>query len=185
MTGEVVLDTLITEVLDGTEAETLLFALDRARAQFAWKVGGLDTAALQRRHPPSAMTLAGLVKHLALVEENFVWRDLTGEPPGEPWDPDLFDLDPEWDWHSAANDTADYLYRLWNDAVAKSRRSWAKVLETGGLDQPSRFVTDDGQSPNLRRILIDTCEEYSRHVGHADLFREAIDGLVGEDPPQD
>lgn len=185
MTGEVVLNTRITEVMDGTEAETLLFALERARAQFAWKVGGLDTAALQRPHPPSAMTLAGLVKHLALVEENFVWRDLTGEPPGEPWDPDLFDLDPEWEWHSAANDSAASLYRLWEQAVEKSRRAWATVLAAGDLGRPSRFVTAGGLSPNLRRILVDTCEEYSRHVGHADLFREAIDGLVGEDPPQD
>jgi hypothetical protein len=26
-------------------------------------------------------------------------------------------------------------------------------------------------------------EEYARHVGHADLLREAVDGLTGEDPP--
>jgi len=38
--------------------------------------------------------------------------------------------------------------------------------------------------PNLRRILVDLHDEYARHVGHADLFREAVDGLVGEDPPQ-
>jgi len=27
-------------------------------------------------------------------------------------------------------------------------------------------------------------EEYARHTGHADLLREAVDGLVGEEPPQ-
>jgi 3-hydroxyacyl-CoA dehydrogenase len=37
-------------------------------------------------------------------------------------------------------------------------------------------------TPNLRRILIDLIEEYARHVGHADLIRESVDGLTGEDP---
>jgi hypothetical protein len=60
-----------------------------------------------------------------------------------------------------------------------------KVLADGGLDRPAGFtVTEDGRSPNVRRILVDIHDEYARHVGHADLFREAIDGLVGEDPPQ-
>ena len=61
----------------------------------------------------------------------------------------------------------------------------ARVLADGGLDRPAGFtVTEDGQSPNVRRVLVDLHDEYARHVGHADLFREAIDGLVGEDPPQ-
>jgi hypothetical protein len=30
---------------------------------------------------------------------------------------------------------------------------------------------------------IDLIEEYARHVGHADLIRESVDGLTGEDPP--
>jgi Protein of unknown function (DUF664) len=58
------------------------------------------------------------------------------------------------------------------------------VLSDGGLEQPSKFTTSDGESPDLRRVLVDLHDEYARHVGHADLFREAVDGLVGEDPPQ-
>ena len=58
------------------------------------------------------------------------------------------------------------------------------MLADGGADQPSTFTTEAGESPNLRRVLVDLHDEYARHVGHADLFREAIDGLVGEDPPQ-
>ena len=57
------------------------------------------------------------------------------------------------------------------------------ALASGGLDQLCRFTWPDGASPSLRRILIDLIEEYARHVGHADLIRESIDGLVGEDPP--
>jgi hypothetical protein len=36
---------------------------------------------------------------------------------------------------------------------------------------------------NLRRLVCDLIEEYGRHTGHADLLREAVDGLTGEDPP--
>jgi hypothetical protein len=56
------------------------------------------------------------------------------------------------------------------------------VLAGGGLDQPATFVTESGDSPNIRRVLVDLHDEYARHVGHADLLREAADGLVGEDP---
>ena len=184
MTGELRLDSRIEEVVAGDEAETLVFALDRARAQFAWKVDGLDAAALRREFPPSAMTLGGLIKHLALVEELSVWRDLTGESPGDPWRQEDFDADPEWEWHSAVDDSPAELYALWRSAVAKARRAWDEVLSRGGLEQSSRMVWQDGRSPNLRRVLTDLVAEYSRHAGHADLFREAIDGLVGEDPPQ-
>jgi hypothetical protein len=68
--------------------------------------------------------------------------------------------------------------------VERSRAALARVLADGGLDQPSKFTTSSGESPNLRRVLVDLIEEYIRHTGHADLLREAVDGLVGEDPPQ-
>ncbi|MEP6665811.1 MAG: DUF664 domain-containing protein [Nocardioidaceae bacterium] len=48
----------------------------------------------------------------------------------------------------------------------------------------ARRTSPDGQAASLRQILIDMIEEYARHVGHADLIRESIDGLVGEEPPQ-
>jgi hypothetical protein len=178
------LDTAYDDPIAGTEIEMLLFALERSRAQFAWKVGGLDAAALSTPHPPSAMTLGGLLKHLALVEDQRTSVDLTGAPMGAPWERSNFEGDPDWDWNSAADDSPEYLYSLWRGAVERSRAAWAEVLAKGGLDQPSRFTTESGESPDLRRILIDAHDEYARHVGHADLFREAVDGLVGEDPPQ-
>jgi hypothetical protein len=166
------------------EVEMLRFALDRARAQFAWKCGGLDAAGLRRPHPPSAMTLGGLLKHLALVEDRRIAVFMTGEPIGPPWDAVDFEADPEWEWRTAADDPPEELYALWRGAVERSQAAWARVLADGGLDQPSTFTTASGEHPNLRRVLVDLIEEYIRHTGHADLLREAVDGLVGEDPPQ-
>jgi uncharacterized damage-inducible protein DinB len=165
------------------ETEMLLFALDRSRAQFAWKTGGLDAEALRRPFPPSAMTLGGLIKHLAAVEERYT-IDFTGEPPGSPL-AEAPDDDEEWTWRSAADDTPEQLYAMWNNAVDHARTALAKALADGGLDQPAKFTRSAaGEAPNLRRIVVDVHDEYARHVGHADLFREAIDGVTGEDPPR-
>ena len=183
MTDDTVLDTTIHEPqMTAGEVEMQMFALDRSRAQFAWKCGGLDAAALNRTLPPSTMTLGGLLKHMALVEELYT-IDFTGKSPGPPLDVADWN-DPQWSWRTAADDSPDELYGLWRRAVEHSRAAMATALADGGLDQPAKYATHDGRSPNLRRIVVDLHDEYARHVGHADLLREAIDGLVGEDPPQ-
>lgn len=71
---------------------------------------------------------------------------------------------------------------LWPDAVRRSRALVAEAIADGGLDRPAFFSWPDGRTPNLRRLFTDMVEAYARHVGHADLIRESIDGLVGEDP---
>jgi len=167
------------------EAEILIFTLDRSRQTFAWKSGGLDAEALNKAHPPSTMTIGGLIKHLAFVDDWTAIR-LTGrvqEMPA-PWrsvDSDDYDAYP---WRSAAADSPADLYRLWGEAAARCRAAVAEVLADGGLDRPVQFTFDPSHTPNARRVLVDLHEEYARHVGHVDLFREAIDGLVGEDPPR-
>src|SRR6266511_3466881 len=103
---------------------------------------------------------------------------MPGLPVGPPWDAVDFDADPRWEWRTAADDSPETLYALWRGAVERSRAAMARVLADGGLDRPSKFTTRSGESPNLRRVLVDLHDEYARHVGHADLLREAVDGLV-------
>jgi Protein of unknown function (DUF664) len=167
----------------GGEAATLLGSLERQRATFAWKCGGLDAAGLRATHPPSSMTLGGLLKHLALVEDNYFSRKLLGRELGPPWNTADWEADPDWDWHSAADDTPEELLALWQGAVARSRAAVTEVLAAGDLGQLSKRAWPDGRAPSLRRILVDLIEEYARHTGHADLIRESVDGVVGEDPP--
>ena len=164
----------------GDETATLLGALERNRATLAWKCGGLDAAGLRTTLGPSSITLGGLLKHLANVEDDWFSRKLHGRAMGPPWDAVDWDADPDWDWHSAAEDTPEQLVALWQDAVARSRSLVAEALADGGLDRPARFTWPDGRSPSLRRMLVDMVEEYARHSGHADLIREAVDGLTGE-----
>lgn len=175
--------TYLEPPMAGGEAASLLGSLERQRATLAWKCSGLDAAGLSARLAPSTVTLGGLLKHLALVEEDYFTRRLHGRPLGPPWDGVDWDADPDWEWHSAGQDSPDQLTALWRAAVQRSRASVAEALSRGGLDQLSQWRWPDGRSPSLRRILVDLIEEYARHVGHADLIRESIDGVVGEDPP--
>ncbi|MGY1661728.1 DUF664 domain-containing protein [Geodermatophilus sp. SYSU D00705] len=168
--------------LAGDETTTLLGSLERQRATFAWKTGGLDTAGMRRTVGASAMTLGGLLKHLAFVEALTFSTKLLGRSPGVPWETVDWDADPDWIWRTAAEDTPEELHALWLDAVVRSRAAVAELLEDGGLDRMGSGWPD-GEVASLRRLLIDLIEEYARHVGHADLIRESVDGLVGEDPP--
>lgn len=163
------------------EVQTLLGALHRNRRTFAWKTGGLDADALRRRLGPSQLTLGGLVKHLALVEDHYFTHQLLGRPYPAVWAP--MTQDDDWPWTSAAADSPAELRALWLDAVARSEAAVDEALGRGGLD--GRVLASEWtEAPNLRRILVDLIEEYARHTGHADLIRESIDGLVGEDAPE-
>ena len=169
--------------LAGSEVDHLLGALDRLRTTFRWKVDGLDSAGLQARVGASALTLGGLLKHLAAVEDYIFTSKLRGEPIGPPWDAMGWIEDDEWDFTSAARDEPGRLYELWDGAVERSRHRLDAALADGGLDQLVHVSGPDGQHASLRRLVCDLIEEYGRHTGHADLLREAVDGLVGEDPP--
>lgn len=169
--------------LAGDETATLLGSLERQRATLAWKCGGLDAAGLSATLGPSSVTLGGLLKHLALVEAHTFLYKFRGEGLGAPWDSVDWDADPDWEWRSAAGDSPAELMELWQDAVRRSRAVVAEALAGGGLDELASYRTRAGASPSLRRLVIDLIEEYARHVGHADLIRESVDGLVGEDPP--
>ena len=166
----------------GTELETLLGALERQRGYVVWKCGGVDAAGLRQPLGPSTMTLGGLLKHLALVEDHTLGKELLGLEIPAPFTGVDWDADPNWEWRTAADDSPDYLLRLWQDAAGRSRANVAEALAEGGLDRLAAEARRDGRRPSLRRLLIDMIEEYARHVGHIDLLREAVDGLVGEDP---
>jgi hypothetical protein len=154
------------------------------RATFRWKADGLDAAGLATRVGTSSLTIGGLLKHLAFVEDYMFATKLRGEKPGELWDFDTWDS-ADWPFTSAASDSPAELYEAWDGAVARSRARVAAALAEGGPDLLADVSDGAGNHPSLRRLICDMIEEYGRHTGHADLLREAVDGRVGEDPPPD
>ncbi|SDD58513.1 DUF664 domain-containing protein [Glycomyces harbinensis] len=170
----------------GTETEHLLGALDRLRTTFRWKADDLDAAGLAVRVGASALTIGGLLKHLAACEDFMFTAKMSGQLPGEPWDSLGWKPFEDEGWAFTFDTTGlapAQLYALWDGAVERSRTRLAAALAAGGLDQEVHLAWPDRGHLNLRRLVFDLVEEYGRHTGHADLLREAVDGRVGEDPP--
>jgi uncharacterized damage-inducible protein DinB len=165
--------------LAADETATLLGFLEYQRATLAWKCGGLDAVGLRTTAAASSITLGGLLKHLAYVEEDWFSLSLHRRDRQPPWDTVDWKADPDWEWHSAAEDSPEQLFALWQDA-SRSRSLVAEAMADGGLDRLARRTWPDGRAPSLRWILCHMIEEYARHNGHADLIRESVDGLTGE-----
>jgi len=169
----------------GGDARSVLAVLERNRRTFAWKTSGLDAAGLRATTAASAMTLGGLIKHVALVEADWLAVKLAGQGYGPPWDALDFEADPDWEWRTGALDPPDDVYAVWRDAVDRSRALVTDVIKERGLDGLASFTWPDGRTPTIRDMLLDMIEEYARHTGHADILREAVDGRVGEAAPED
>jgi len=175
------------------EADTLLGYLDFQRATLEWKTRGLDEVGLRRTIASSAMTLAGLLKHMAYVEDHWFSGMLLDLPRMSPWDAVDWAATPDWEWESAAREPATAVRAQWNTSVERSRAVVRDALSrasdatntndatTGDpLGTLAKRSWPNGERPSLRWILVHMIEEYARHNGHADLLREAVDGETGE-----
>ena len=161
----------------GGERELLGQYLDFQRQTVLAKTEGLSREQMARRHPPSALTLGGLLYHLALVEESWLEERFLGLPTREPWAGVDFQADPEWEFRTSAELEPEQLRQRYREACERSRQAMAQA---DGLDQLSVRPLHDGRRFTLRWVLLHLLEETARHAGHADLLREAIDGSVGE-----
>lgn len=159
---------------DGERA-TLVGYLRNQRLTLELKCAGLDAEALARRSvPPSNMSLLGLVRHLAGVEQYWFREALAGEP-APPRHYRAGD-DPDGDFNDAVAD---------EEAVADAWKTWRCEV-----DFAERFVAaapdlavagrHDDEAIALREVLVHMIEEYARHNGHADFLRERIDGRIGQ-----
>ena len=170
-------DTRQDPPLSGDEVSQLYAFLDYQRATLLMKTADLSAEQLAQAHPPSTMTLGGLLKHLALVEDYWFCDVFAGKEEAEIFQGVDWDTDPDWEWHSAAQDTPEQLRTLLEETMARSRSVVA------GVDLDTRAVRPDrrtGEHGTLRWIVLHMIEEYARHNGHADLVRESVDGLTGE-----
>jgi hypothetical protein len=168
--------------LRSDEATTLRGFLDHQRDTFRWKCSGLTQQQLAHALPPSAMTLGGMMKHLAVVEQSWFEDDFLGTGLMPPYDTVDWDADRDWEWHTARDDTPEELFALLDEARRRSDAVLDAALATDGvgLDGLSVAEQPDGLGKfSLRWIILHMIEEYARHNGHADLIRESIDGETG------
>jgi uncharacterized damage-inducible protein DinB len=151
--------------------------LDYHRATVMGKASGLTQAQMALRLPSSTLTIAGLVKHLALVEDSWFTERFAGLGRG-PWPEVDWDRDPDWEFRTALDETPEALLALYGAACDRSR---AVLAAAGSLDQRSVEISRrEGEPFTLRWILLHMIEETARHNGHLDLLRELADGATGE-----
>ena len=163
------------------ETAMLRSFLGHFRSTVRRQAEGLSAEQLAQTLGPSDLTLGGMLKHLAFVEDYWFSYNLAGNDYSEPWASTDWDSDPDWDWHSAAGASYDELVALLDEAIARSEACLDTALrndpDLGQLvARPRR--PERGGTASLRWVLIHMVEEYARHCGHADLIRQSIDGAT-------
>jgi hypothetical protein len=153
------------------ERATLVGFLRDQRLTLELKCSGLDAADLARRSvEPSNLSLLGLVRHMAGVEQTWFRLRMAGHDVPRHF---RSDADPNGDFDGAAPDPR---------VVAEASAIWrAEVTFAEQYVTQARDLEVVGKEGDvLREVLVHMIEEYARHNGHADLLRERIDGRVGQ-----
>lgn len=162
------------------EATTLVAFLNYQRETLRWKCAGLDAAQLSTPLPPSTLTLAGLLKHLSVVEAGWINLTFAGGVARPSWLDEVEPDNDDWSLTTAIGAEPEQLYAWLQESIDVSDRVIADALAgPDGLGTLSEGL-EGGEHVSLRWILCHLIEEYARHNGHADLIRESLDGLTGE-----
>jgi len=143
--------------------------LDWHRSTLLWKCAGLTGGQLALASvPPSNVSLLGIVRHMADVERAWFRMQFAGEQIDFPFGRDF---QAEFEQADPARAAADYARLTEEIKHADAAAANASLDDT---------FTHDGEVMSLRLIYLHMIEEYARHLGHADLLREQIDGATGE-----
>lgn len=154
--------------------------LREAREALLWKLDGLVERDIRRPLTPTGTNLLGLVKHLTTVELLYLGIVFDRQPADPvPWLRQ--GLEPNTDLWATADESPAYIlgaYRAaWQHADA--------TIEALDADALGTVVWWPEQRVTLHRVLTHVVAETQRHLGHADIVRELIDGSVGLNPGND
>lgn len=162
-------------LMTADERTMLTAMLEWYREGVLLKVAGMHEADAVARRLRSATTPAGLVKHLAVVEDVWFTQRFAQQPMPEPWAGVSWDDNPDWEFHSARSEPLEETVALYQAACERSRAvvAAAESVEATVKVNPEWEVS-------LRYILLHMVEETARHLGHLDVLRELADGTTGE-----
>lgn len=154
-------------------------ALARGHEALWWKCAGLDEAELRRPRTATGTNLLGLVKHVALIEGGYFGAVLGRDwpTPEELITEADWDVDPQADWYARADESAASILDL-SHRVAEFVDAAFEELEP---DAPGEvpWWPPERRSVTFEEIALHVLVDLTRHVGHADILREDIDGAVG------
>ncbi len=158
-----------------TEREGLRMVLGWQRESLIAKVAGLSDAQARMTPTISALSLLSILKHSATWECRWFQVVVAGRSfPGE-W-PTVEDTDETGEdatFRLEETDTIASVVTQYREHIEASNQ----ILDTYELDAPCAMAPLSDR--NLRWVALHLIEETARHAGHADIIREAIDGVTG------
>lgn len=163
-------DTRFGAPVAGDEKAVLSGFLDHYRGLLLQICDGLAEEQLRRSMVPSGTSLLGLVKHLAFVERGWFQETVANQKYEYP-----FDLNnPDADFRIEEYESAEDVFNLYRDACDRSRQALEDASLDDLVEHPRRRA-----DYNVRWVVAHMLEETARHVGHADILREQLDGTTG------
>ncbi len=159
------------------EREGLLAYLAQQRDVIRIAAYGLTDE--QARLTPTAgpLSVGGLVKHVATVEQG--WVDIVLQRERAAND-DLGD-DYEANFRLAPNETLSGVFSFYDDVAKETEAAIAGIADLGQpvpVPQGVPWFPDDVDAWSVRWVLLHLIQETARHAGHADIVREMIDGAT-------
>ncbi|WP_216590383.1 DinB family protein [Streptomyces brasiliscabiei] len=166
--------------MNSTERADLLEALAKQRHFLRFTTRDLTDEQAGRRTTVSELCLGGLIKHVTAVERG--WTAFIVDGPSTM--PDFTELT-EADWAKRADEfrmlPGETLTGVLAEYAEVSDRTDALVTTLPDLDAshplPKAPWHEAGASWSARRVLLHIAGETAQHAGHADIIREALDGV--------
>jgi uncharacterized damage-inducible protein DinB len=162
------------------DVKDLLVRRYRLERETLWqKAGGLPEHLARAPLTPTGTNLLGLVKHVALVEAGY-FGDCFGDPFPDP--PAYFDatddrFEPDDDLWAFPEETPEDIFALARRAASHADAS----IDRHALEDLARvpWWGEHGRDASLAELLVHMLDELARHLGHADIVRELVDGSAG------
>jgi uncharacterized damage-inducible protein DinB len=153
------------------EREALLGFLESQRQGLRRAVHGLTDEQAKLAPSASALSLAGLIKHVADVERSWVEILRAEHNPAR-----------QSQYFASFQPGEEKLEDLLADYAASAEETAAAFLALADLDHPAPvpagvpWFPKDIEAWTARWVLVHLIEETARHTGHADIIRETVDG---------
>ncbi|AEM88218.1 DinB family protein [Streptomyces violaceusniger] len=154
------------------ERGALLAYLDAQRGGIRRSVHGLTEEQARSTPSASALSLAGLLKHLATGERGWL-RVLQGKAPGN-----AKDQMAEWEhtFEPTEDETVEAMLALYDEVARETDEAVRALPSLDATFEALRLPWDEGGTRTWRWAILHLIEEIARHAGHADIIRETIDG---------
>ncbi|MFI5932400.1 DinB family protein [Actinoplanes sp. NPDC051494] len=155
-----------------SEREGLLAYLAQMRYVVRLTAYGLTPDQLRATPSASPLSVAGLIKHCASTEEN--WIDTVRREPRE-IDYNAYEAN----FRLADGETIEDVFADYDRIAAKTEKTIAAIEDLSQdvpVDHSVPWNPKDIDNWSVRWVLLHLIQETARHAGHADVIRETIDG---------